>query len=110
MILKDISAMTGDDISVISRVTAGKFVATQHGVYPLKFFFNERRREGDETSTTALISRLREIIDSEDKSHPLTDAALTDRLNDEGYEVARRTVAKYREKLGIPVGRLRRSI
>lgn len=110
MILRDISAITGDDMSVISRVTAGKFVATQHGVYPLKFFFNERRREGDETSTTALISRLREIIDSEDKNHPLTDAALTDLLNDEGYEVARRTVAKYREKLGIPVGRLRRSI
>lgn len=110
MILKDISAMTGDDISVISRVSAGKFVATQHGVYPLKFFFNERRKEGDETSTTALISRLREIIAAENKNHPLTDAALTDILNSEGYDVARRTVAKYREKLGIPVGRLRRSI
>lgn len=109
MILRDISDKTGDDISVISRATAGKYVATVHGVYPLKFFFNEAR-EGDEASSPTVMARLREIIDSEDKSNPLTDQALTDMLAAEGINIARRTVAKYRERMGLPVGRLRKQI
>lgn len=107
MILKDISDATGDDISVISRAAAGKYVATNHGVYPLRFFFNEAR-DGDDASSHTVIARLREIIDNEDKSAPLTDDALTKILASEGINIARRTVAKYRERMGIPVGRLRK--
>lgn len=110
MILKDISAVTGDDMSVISRVTAGKYVATSQGVYPLKFFFNERRNDTDDATITVVTNRIRDIIESEDKTHPLTDAAITDILTSEGIDIARRTVAKYRERLGFPVGRLRRKI
>lgn len=109
MILKDISDVTGDDISVISRSAAGKYVATNHGVYPLRFFFNEAR-DGDDASSHSVIARLREIIDSEDKRAPLTDDALTKILTSEGINIARRTVAKYRERMGIPVGRLRKII
>ncbi len=110
MILKDISAVTGDDISVISRVTTGKYVATRQGVYPLKFFFNERRKESDDISLQVVLGRLREIIEEEDKDKPLSDAAITELLQSEGFDIARRTVAKYRERLGLPVGRLRRKI
>lgn len=110
MVLKDISAITGDDLSVISRATTGKYVATRQGVYAVKTLFNERRKENDEISSQVVIDRLRAIIDSEDKSKPLSDAAITTRLQDEGFDIARRTVAKYREKIGIPVGRLRRKL
>lgn len=109
MILKDISEVTGDDISVISRATAGKYVATAHGVYPLKFFFNEPR-DGDEASSPTVMARLRELISNEDPDHPLTDQALTETLNSEGINIARRTVAKYRERMSIPVGRLRKHL
>ena len=109
MILKDISEVTGDDISVISRATAGKYVATAHGVYPLKFFFNESR-DGDDTSSPTVMARLRELIENEDPDHPLTDQALTRILNQEGINIARRTVAKYRERMAIPVGRLRKQL
>lgn len=108
MILKDIADATGDDISVISRAAAGKYVATNHGVYPLRFFFNEAR-DGDDASSHSVIARLREIIDNEDKTAPLTDDALTKILASEGINIARRTVAKYRERMGIPVGRLRKT-
>ncbi len=110
MILKDIAADTGDDISVISRATAGKYVATGQGVYPLKFFFTERHKESDDVSVQTVMRQLKEVIDAEDHDNPLTDAALTDILRAKGYDIARRTVAKYREKLGIPVGRLRHRI
>lgn len=109
MILKDISEITGDDISVISRATAGKYVATAHGVYPLRFFFNESR-DGDDTASPTVMARLREIIEAEDPNQPLTDQALTQMLNDEGINIARRTVAKYRERMSIPVGRLRKQL
>ena len=110
MVLKDIAAVTGDDLSVISRVTTGKYVTTPQGVWPLKSLFNEHRPGGDDSTAETVIQRLREIIESEDKSHPLSDEAITRQLTEEGIVIARRTVAKYRERLGIPVGRLRRKV
>ena len=110
MVLKDIAALTGFDISVISRATAGKYVATAGGIYPLKFFFNEGiRAEGDEeASTRAILAAIRTLV--EDPSTPLSDEAILARLKEQGYELARRTVAKYRDRLGIPVARLRKKI
>ncbi len=110
MILKDVAAITGDDLSVISRATAGKYVATPSGTYPLRFFFNEAPKADIADSPTKIISILREIIDSEDHDSPLSDEALTAILAQKGYDLARRTVAKYREKAGIPVARLRRRL
>ena len=113
MILKDISAVTGDDLSVISRAAANKYVATSAGIYPLKMFFNERAKIGGVESTSSgreISERLREIIDSEDKMNPYTDDNLVELLRKENLEIARRTVAKYRERLGIPVARLRKEI
>lgn len=110
MVLKDIAAITGQDISVISRATAGKYVATQAGVYPLKFFFNERVGESDDVSSREIMAAIQRQIEDEDSASPLSDDALTARLTAEGYDIARRTVAKYRERLGIPVARLRKKI
>lgn len=110
MVLKDIAAITGQDISVISRATAGKYVATQAGVYPLKFFFNERVGESDDVSSREIMAAIQRQIEAEDSASPLSDDALTARLTAEGYDIARRTVAKYRERLGIPVARLRKKI
>ncbi len=110
MILKDVAAVTGDDLSVISRATAGKYVSTASGVYPLKFFFNERPVEGAEVSSHEVMAALKTIIAEEDKSHPLSDQAITVMMKERGYDVARRTVTKYREKAGIPIGRLRRNL
>lgn len=110
MILKDISALTGYGLSVISRATAGKYVATSHGTYPLKMLFNERPKEDSDTSSHQIISALRALIDTEDKHHPMSDEALTASLVADGFDIARRTVAKYREKLGFPVARLRKEI
>lgn len=112
MVLKDISAVTGDDLSVISRATTGKYIASPYGVYSLKSLFNEARSDGGDASASSAVvmDRLRQIISDEDKSKPLSDAEITSRLNDEGFDIARRTVAKYRERLGLPVGRLRKKI
>lgn len=110
MVLKDIAAITGQDISVISRATAGKYVATQAGVYPLKFFFNERVGDSDDVSSREIMAAIQRQIQNEDSRSPLSDDALTARLTAEGYDIARRTVAKYRERLGIPVARLRKKI
>lgn len=110
MILKDIASDTGMDLSVISRATSGKYVATRQGVYPLRFFFTERHKENEDVSVRQVITVLREMIENENPAKPLTDEALTQRLKEQGYDIARRTVAKYREKLGIPVGRLRHKI
>jgi len=110
MILKDVAARTGLDLSVISRATTGKWVATAHGVYSLKMFFNERVTDETDASAHEVLSALRAIIDNEDKRHPLSDEALTTRLSAQGYDIARRTVAKYRERLGLPVARLRREM
>lgn len=110
MVLKDIAGATGMDISVVSRATAGKYVATQGGVYPLKFFFNERVSEEEDASSREILSVLRALIQEETPSSPLSDDALTARLTEMGYNIARRTVAKYRERLGIPVARLRKKL
>ncbi len=110
MILKDIAEKTGYDLSVISRATAGKYVATPGGVYPLKFFFNEKVNNDEESSAHEILAAMREIINGEDPHNPLNDDALMQRLSEKGYELARRTVAKYRERLGIPVARLRKQI
>lgn len=110
MILKDVAAATGLDISVISRATAGKYVATNSGVYPLKMFFNEATQDDSDTSTHKILHDLQTIIDGEDKRHPLSDEALKDAMLEKGFNLARRTVTKYREKLGIPVGRLRKEL
>lgn len=109
MILRDIAADTGYDLSVISRATAGKYVATSSGVYPVKMFFNERPFDDTDASSHEISEKIKSIIAAEDKSAPLSDEALRAALTAEGYDIARRTVAKYREKLGLPVARLRRN-
>lgn len=110
MILKDVAALTGYDLSVISRSTAGKYVMTPRGVYPIKMFFNERPKEDEDTSSIQILDALRKIIDEEDKHHPLSDRAITDAMRSKGFDIARRTVTKYREKAGLPVGRLRKEM
>lgn len=110
--LKDIAEEVGMDISTISRVTNGKYVQTPVGVFELKYFFSEgiKDTEGDEVSTRRIKQVLKEIVDQEDKLHPFSDEKLVEALKARGYSIARRTVAKYREQLGIPVARLRREI
>jgi RNA polymerase sigma-54 factor len=112
MILKDIADITGLDISTISRVVNSKFVQTEFGTRLLKDFFSESlsTSEGEDVSTLEVKKVLREIIDAENKRKPLSDAKLTSMLQDKGYEIARRTVAKYREQLNIPVARLRKEL
>ena len=107
--VRDIAADTGYDLSVISRATAGKYVATPSGVYPVKMFFNERPFDDTDASSHEISEKIKSIIAAEDKSAPLSDEALRAALTAEGYDIARRTVAKYREKLGLPVARLRRN-
>ena len=104
------SAITGYDLSVISRATAGKYVATAQGVYPLKLFFNERPKDDEDTSFHEIQAVLKEIIDGENKKKPLSDEAITAELVNRGYDIARRTVAKYRERMGLPVARLRKQL
>ncbi len=109
MILKDVAVRAGLDISTVSRVTNGKYVETEFGIYPLKFFFNDKFSvEGKDLSTLAVKNALKSLVGSEDSTAPMTDDELALRLKEQGFPVARRTVAKYREQLGIPVARLRR--
>lgn len=112
MILKDISERTGLDISTISRVSNSKYVQTYSGVYPLKYFFSEAMQNdaGEDISSREIKFILKETIENENASKPLTDEQLTKLLNQKGYLIARRTVAKYREQLNIPVARLRKKI
>jgi RNA polymerase sigma-54 factor len=112
MILKDIAEMTGLDISTISRVANSKYIQTHFGIFPLKFFFSEGMQTdaGDEVSTREIKRILQECLGSEDKRRPLTDEKLTEILQEKGYQIARRTVAKYREQLNIPVARMRKEI
>lgn len=112
MILKDIADMTGYDISTISRVSNSKYVQTEFGIYPLKFFFSESMLSdsGDEVSTRQLKKVLASLIQDEDKRHPLNDDKLVELMKLQGYQIARRTIAKYREQMGIPVARLRRNV
>ena len=112
MRLKDVSDKVGFDISTISRVCNSKYVNTEWGVFPLKYFFSESMAtvEGEEISNKEIKTILREIIDAEDKKSPITDDALTEILNKKGYKIARRTVAKYRTQMNIPVANLRREL
>lgn len=112
MILKDIAEKVGMDISTVSRVANSKYVQTDHGTYLLKFFFSESLTtdSGEEVSTREVKKILEEAINAEDKRKPLTDDELTQVLRDKGYNIARRTVAKYREQLQMPVARLRREL
>ncbi len=112
MVLKDIAEITNLDISTISRVVASKYVQTPFGIYSLKFFFSEglATQSGEEASTREIKSILKESIGAEDKHKPLTDEQLVEVLKAKGYEVARRTVAKYRDMLDIPIARLRKEL
>jgi RNA polymerase sigma-54 factor len=112
MILKDIADITGLDISTISRVSNSKYIQTHFGIYPLKYFFSEGMQTdtGEEVSTREIKSILQECIVNEDKRHPVTDEKLALILKEKSYIVARRTVAKYREQLGIPVARMRKEL
>ena len=110
MILKDISEMVGLDVSTISRVANSKYVQTAYGTFQLKYFFSEGlvNDEGEEVSTREVKKIVRDSVENEDKANPLNDDELTAILKEKGYTIARRTVAKYREQLGIPVARLRK--
>lgn len=112
MILKDIADMTNLDISTISRVVNSKYIQTHFGIYTLKYFFSEGMQTdgGEEVSTREIKKILQDCIDVEDKRKPLTDDRLAVILNEKGYQIARRTVAKYREQLSIPVARLRKEL
>jgi RNA polymerase sigma-54 factor len=112
MILKDIAEKTGLDISTVSRVANSKFVQTEYGTYRLKFFFSESLTTdtGEEVSTREVKKILSDLIENEHKKKPLSDERLTELLQERGYNIARRTVAKYREQLNIPVARLRKEL
>lgn len=110
MILKDVAERTGLDISTISRVSNSKYAQTNYGIYPLKYFFSDgyTTEDGEELSVREIRKILKECIDTEDKKKPYTDDELTEMLKEKGYPIARRTVAKYRQQMNIPVARLRR--
>lgn len=110
MILKDVAEKTGLDLSTISRVSNSKYAQTRWGTFPLRHFFSDGyvTESGEELSTRQIKAALRDIIEAEDKKHPLSDDTLRERLTAMGYPIARRTVAKYREQLGIPIARLRK--
>ena len=112
MILKDIAEQIGLDISTVSRVASSKYVQTEFGVLPLKFFFSEgiQNEEGEEVSSREVKKILKDAIEAEDKRKPLPDEQLMEILKEKGYHIARRTVAKYREQMNIPVARLRKEI
>lgn len=112
MILKDIADKTGFDISTISRVVKSKYADTPNGIIHLRYLFSDGflNEEGEEISTKEIKRSLMEIIDNEDKTKPLTDDNLVNILKEKGYNIARRTIAKYREQLNIPVARLRREL
>lgn len=112
MVLKDIAEKTGFDISTISRVVNSKYIETHFGIYSLKYFFSEglENQEGEEVSTRELKKALQECVDVEDKHKPLTDDELVVKMTEKGYKLARRTIAKYRDQLGIPKARLRKEL
>lgn len=112
MILKDIADITGLDVSTISRVSNSKYVQTWFGIYALKDFFtgSMQTANGEEVSTGELKNFLKTLVDNEDKKKPLTDDELVDLMEKKGYQIARRTIAKYRQMLDIPVARLRREV
>lgn len=110
LILKDVADYAGYDISTISRATNGKYVQTPFGIFPLRYFFSDgiTNTEGEEVSVKEIHHIIKELVDKEDKNNPLTDEQLVTALDLRGYKVARRTIAKYREQLHIPIARMRR--
>lgn len=112
MILKDVADEINMDISTVSRVTNGKYVQTEWGIFELKYFFSEgiRTEDGEDVSNRRIKQLIKEIIEQEDPKKPLNDQKIVEILQEKGYKLARRTVAKYREQMGIPVSRLRRKI
>ena len=112
MILKDVAERAGLDISTISRVSNSKYALTDFGIFSLKYFFSEasQNSEGEEISTREIKKNLAELIKNENKKKPIPDDKLSELLKEKGYTVARRTVAKYREQLGLPPARLRKEI
>ncbi len=109
MRMEDVAQLSGLDISTVSRVCRSKSVDTSYGTFPLRWFFSSgTKKEGEEFSVRHILSALKKLVDEEDKRHPLSDEDLTDILQKQGYDVARRTVAKYREQLGIPNSRMRK--
>lgn len=115
MMIKDISAMTGLDLSVISRATNNKYVATPWGIFPLRFFFSDSiGEEGDDAAETLTNRKIEAeicaLVEKEDKQHPLSDEKIRQEMEAKGYDVSRRTVAKYRDRQGIPVARLRKEL
>ncbi|MDE5606838.1 MAG: RNA polymerase sigma-54 factor, partial [Bacteroidales bacterium] len=112
MRLKDIAAETGYDISTVSRVTAQKYMQTPFGIIALKTLFSQgiQNEEGTEISTARIKEALKTLIDGEDKTAPLSDDVLVEELKKQGLSVARRTIAKYRQQLDIPVARMRRTL
>lgn len=112
MIYRDVAGRIGMDISTVCRVVNGKYVQTDYGVFELRYFFSEALETawGEEVSNKVVKSRIREMIDREDKSKPLSDDAISTAMKEAGYSVARRTVAKYREQMNIPIARLRREL
>lgn len=114
MIIKNVADITGLDISAISRVTSNKYVALPWGVFPLRFFFSDGigdEKDGVEVATNRKIeARIAALIEKEDKKHPLSDRKITEQMIAEGYDVSRRTVAKYRDRQGLPVARLRKNM
>ncbi|MDR0420034.1 MAG: RNA polymerase factor sigma-54 [Prevotellaceae bacterium] len=112
MILKDIAARTALDVSTVSRVLNGKYIQTHFGILPLRYLFSESvlTKDGEDVSSREIKAILQNCIDDEDKSNPLVDIELVKILKEKGYNIARRTVAKYREQLNIPVARLRKEI
>jgi len=112
MVLKDIASFVDLDISTVSRIASNKSIQTDFGVIPLKFFFSEgiATDSGEDASSREVKSVIKDLIEEEEKSKPLADEKLEEILNEKGYNIARRTVAKYREQLGIPVARLRKKL
>ena len=110
MILRDVAEKTGLDPSTISRVSNSKYAQTRWGTFPLRHFFSDSyvTESGEELSTRQIKATLRDIVDGEDKKHPLSDDEIKEALAKKGFPIARRTVAKYREQLGIPISRLRK--
>ena len=109
MRLEDIAAITHQDLSTVSRVCNSKYVDTPYGIRPLRWFFSTSVKTAEEDASVRKIhSALQDLVANEDKSAPLSDDTLTERLRSLGFDVARRTVAKYREQLGIPISRMRR--
>lgn len=110
--LKDVADRTGYDVSTISRTFANKHVQTEFGIFPMKFFFSDKitNSQGTDVSTREIKQKLREVIEQEDKTNPVTDDQLVEIMHQAGYPIARRTVAKYREQMEIPVARMRRQL